>query len=174
MGILDPDFPEITEAQRIWQGNYLPMVAAQVAGIEPEFADDDYVQTIDRITGIPFLPGVSEFGGGGGGGGALTPILVDGTWDKIVPPSDVFLDSSFKNLYVVNGIAATITFHMLPDIFIVGDMFKLTCFGGGTEFDFVGDGATVIGPTNIVDGVTAYITCIVDGFFLITSSVSPA
>lgn len=111
MGVRDPDFPAITAAQQVWQGNYLPQIAAQVAGIQPEFSGDDNVYTIDRVTGIPFLPTVSEFEGGsesgvqsivagsnitvddtdpqnpiisstgGGGGGGLTPVLETSYWD---------------------------------------------------------------------------------------------
>lgn len=155
MGILEPDFPEITAAQKAWQDNYLAMVAAQEAGITPSFSANDYVNVIDRTTGLPFLPSVGQFGGGGGGvasivagsnvtvddtdpanpivsasggggGSSVTPIIVTNAWNKIDENDRVIVDAELANTYLLVATTKPITFVFSYLVWEVGESMKIT------------------------------------------------
>jgi hypothetical protein len=127
MGVQDPDFPAITEAQRVWQDNYLAMVDAQNNGITPSFGDGDYVQVIDRVTGIPFLPLVSDFGGGGSGGsGGLTAYWppTSGYWVEEEPGRfvhELTADDLNKLIYVLDFTTGGNYVFWIPDGFQMAD-----------------------------------------------------
>ncbi len=120
MGILTPDFPDITAAQAIQQAKQDAYVAALAAGVVPVFDENDLVDFTDSTNYVSGVVEASQIGGGSAGGGSArkfasgyhytqsytgTPAIVALSGNMRFGAFPVGEDVTFNQLMVYVGVA---------------------------------------------------------------------